>query len=132
MPTPRLTFGDAFIRTDHVPGANGLVPRRNVEDLPGANVLLRNGSDQQKTVTITVTYPSTTSRFEFVLEPRSEQRFHLEVPPYYAAVAASGAALPECTNPLAYPVTIRFEAAGAPSHTLDNCEYLHAVVAARR
>ena len=130
---PAFRVGDAFPRTDHVPdGLAGLVPRPNVERVPGSYVRLRNGTTEQVSFSIEVAGEEGGEPFRLTesVPANATDLLYLEVPPYYRSILAPGDTLPACDAEGLSTRAITISAPGMDPRTLDTCEYTHAVVAA--
>lgn len=124
------SFG-AYIPADGIgvtqPGSHNLTVRRDEPQIPGSGIRFVNGSAAAATVSIDVTYPSTSSHIEVTVAPNTSRVLHLEVPPYWAGEASADGSLPPCTPDDPWPVAITLAAVGTASATLSSCQYLHFV-----
>jgi hypothetical protein len=127
---PQMDYAPGFLVGLTTPGSHSLLARRDEPAVPGSGVRLGNGSAASVTVSIDITYPSTSSHLEVVLGPGEDRVIHLELPPYWLDLGPADGSLPPCTTSDAWPVSMTISAPGTEAATISNCQYLHAIAAA--
>lgn len=126
---PRYNLGDPISRTDHLPGAAGLVARNHSERLEGAEIRLVNPSGEAVTATIEIMSGSETRTITELVAANAEVPVHVELAPYWRQILAPGDPLPACGLEGERPQRITLGAPGMTRRILSGCDYAGLVVA---